>query len=466
MEGWTQPLLPAGSTVAATLAMGQLSPHEAAEAVAVPQLVAQSVAAAVFTALSAEQAVAQPSALATVAEQAPTLAALTWAPAVQASAFMTAGATALVALAVVDGQQPAPAYAAPAEIKPMRQEMIRAFFIDPIRHTHSANRSTKIGHVKRPLAAGAGGDLAFDPMNRKFYVVDVFTRTPFAGNPLAVVLDTDGLGDASMQQIASEFNFSETIFLFPPSDPRHTARVRIFTPSGEIPFAGHPNIGAAWLLGTLGYFHGQPVGARLQFEEKGGVVDLALLYDNATCSGARLTAPQSLQVGAPFPVESMAACLDLPPAAISLANHEPTVVSVGLPFILIELDSRATLSATRPSYLEFMKYAHRELWEGIHVYVRTPGVDGEPDTLHTRMFWPVDTIREDPATGSANAALAAYLAHLDPAPAGEYHLNIEQGDEIGRPSHMRTRVYKDRYRVGRVELEGACCLTMEGRIRE
>jgi trans-2,3-dihydro-3-hydroxyanthranilate isomerase len=153
-----------------------------------------------------------------------------------------------------------------------------------------------------------------------YVTVDVFTDQRFGGNPLAVVPDARGIDDALLQKIATEFNYSETTFVFPPDDPAHTARVRIFTPTDEIPFAGHPNVGTAFVLGRQGTAFGKPVGDRMVFEEKAGLVHLDLLRDGGEVIGAGFVAPQSVQIGDAVDVATLAG-LHLAAAGCGRVTH-------------------------------------------------------------------------------------------------------------------------------------------------
>src|SRR5918911_1168207 len=141
-----------------------------------------------------------------------------------------------------------------------------------------------------------------------YEVVDVFTTTRFGGNPLAVIPDARGLSDALMQRIAAEFGYSETTFVLPPADAQHTAHVRIFTPTTEVPFAGHPNVGTAFVLARRGAVFGQPVGERMRFEERAGVVGVTVLRADGAVTGAAITAPRALEVGQEVAVDLVAAC--------------------------------------------------------------------------------------------------------------------------------------------------------------
>ena len=190
------------------------------------------------------------------------------------------------------------------------------------------------------------------PARVTFETCDVFTTTPFGGNPLAVIFGAEGLSDADMQRVAAEFNYSEITFVLPPSDPENTARVRIFTPVAEYPFAGHPNVGTATVLAQRSpTCFGRPIGATLRFEEGAGVVPLDLLFDEEDSSrpvGATLTAPESWRIlQEDLPVPAVAACLGLSEEDICTTTHAPLVATAGLPFALVELASVDALQRSR-----------------------------------------------------------------------------------------------------------------------
>src|SRR5207302_4487734 len=183
-------------------------------------------------------------------------------------------------------------------------------------------------------------------MRLQFETVDVFTDHRFSGNPLAVVLNAEGLSTEQMQAIAAEFNLAETTFVRPPKDAAHTAEVRIFTPRSEMPFAGHPNVGTAFVLARAGTSYGRPVnGDSVLFEEKAGLVPIEILRDGATAVGARLASPQPLSVGAEIASELVASACGISLTDIENAHHRPCIASCGAPFILAELKSRAALLA-------------------------------------------------------------------------------------------------------------------------
>jgi trans-2,3-dihydro-3-hydroxyanthranilate isomerase len=170
-------------------------------------------------------------------------------------------------------------------------------------------------------------------MQVEFITVDVFTDRQFGGNPLAVVLNADKLTTAQMQSIAAEFNLSETTFVLPPKQSLHTAEVRIFTPRAEIPFAGHPNIGTAYALATLGSSYGTAGSDMFVFEERAGLVRLNLIRDGVSIVGARLTAPQPLLRGEEIAPEIVAAACSIGVDDIETANHRPCLASSGMTFL-------------------------------------------------------------------------------------------------------------------------------------
>jgi trans-2,3-dihydro-3-hydroxyanthranilate isomerase len=264
--------------------------------------------------------------------------------------------------------------------------------------------------------------------------VDVFTDRPFGGNPLAVILYARSLSDAQMQAIAREFNYSEQTFVLPPENPAHTARVRIFNPTAEMPFADHPNVGTAYVLARGGTVLGQPVGDALVFEKGAGPVRAEVLRDGGTVVGARIAAPLPLDLGPELPVAPLAACVGLPPDAFSGAVHPPRVASVGLTQGFAELPDLATLAAARPDASAFAA-ADAALPLGgaallLHIWTRTG-----PGAVRARMFGPTIGVPEDPATGSAAGALGALLA----ARGEGVDVVIEQGYRDGVPQPHRGR---------------------------
>ena len=298
-----------------------------------------------------------------------------------------------------------------------------------------------VEHFERVAPAPAGGRVL------PYATVDVFTDRRFGGNPLAVFPDARGLTDAEMQQIAAETNYSETVFVLPPADPAHTARVRIFNRVSEMPFAGHPNVGTAVVLAGLG----RDDDGWLRFEEPAGVVAVRVERDaGGAVTAAHVDAPQPLSLGRELPAAAVAACVGLAEDDLVLAAHPPRFASVGLPFCFVEVRPQA-LGRANPDLGAFRAVAEPlpDAAERlpIHLYAH---VDRATGRLATRMFSPLSGTVEDPATGSANAALAALLLHLQGGDQATF--DVVQGGELGRPSRLAASAWRTadgvRARVG------------------
>jgi trans-2,3-dihydro-3-hydroxyanthranilate isomerase len=296
-------------------------------------------------------------------------------------------------------------------------------------------------------------------MQIPFVTVDVFTDRKFGGNPLAVIPDGHALTGAQMQAIAGEFNLAETTFALPPQEPSHTAQVRIFTPRTELTFAGHPNIGTAFVLAMEANSAGRTLAEPLVFEEKAGLVRLSLLKDGASVIGARLAPPQSLSRGDDLDVEILAAACSLSASDIETASHSPCIASCGIPLAFVELKTRAALSSARPRAEVFTEHLPAERITGILLYVhdRRDGFD-----LQVRMFAPLYGVPEDPATGSGNVALAGLLASLRPEPDLNLALRIGQGIDMGRPSLLEAGAEKRGGKIIGMWIGGRCVPMMRG----
>jgi trans-2,3-dihydro-3-hydroxyanthranilate isomerase len=221
--------------------------------------------------------------------------------------------------------------------------------------------------------ARAERDVWESPMMRlQFETVDVFTADQFSGNPLAVVLNAEGLSTQQMQAIAAEFNLAETTFVLPPKNNAHTAEVRIFTPRAEMPFAGHPNVGTAYVLARAGTSYGRAIPQdRVIFEEKAGLVPITLLKDGPAISGARLASPQPLAVGYQVPVEAVASACGIAAEDIETRNHPPCIASCGVGFILAEVKNRAALASAMPHIDVFRRDIVNRGTTGILIYTRS-----------------------------------------------------------------------------------------------
>jgi trans-2,3-dihydro-3-hydroxyanthranilate isomerase len=299
-------------------------------------------------------------------------------------------------------------------------------------------------------------------MKRKYYVLDVFADRPLAGNPLAVVVDSQGLDTAAMQAIAGEFNLSETVFLAPPDNPRHSAKLRIFTPRSELPFAGHPTVGAAVLLGRLGAAENP---ARLEsilaLEEQVGPVR-AVVKVAGQGGHALFDVPrQSKEIGETREDEAVAAALGLLPSELCFENHVPTVFSAGVGFTFVPVRDLGVIAKAR---------ANPSVWDaafaadaaGAFLYCRETAAKGH--NFHARMFGPTFGIPEDPATGSAVAALAGVILAFDEPIAGSHRYVVEQGFEMGRPSLIGLEIDVEGAELAATRIGGDAVVVAEGTI--
>jgi len=278
-----------------------------------------------------------------------------------------------------------------------------------------------------------------------FVTLDVFTDTRFGGNPLAVFTDARGLTDDQMLSLAAEMNLSETTFVLPPADAANTARVRIFNRTAEMPFAGHPTIGAGWVLSQMGR------GTDLRLEVPAGIVGVTVSE-----SGATIAAPRPLSLGAELPVDVAAAWAGIAPGDILVSNHRPIEATVGVNFIFAEVTGEA-LTRAAPDLAAFRRAGDGDPDFGdrlsLHLYAR----DGQ--AIRARMFAPNSGTMEDPATGSANATLAALLLSLSGEASGAW--DIVQGVEMGRPSRLRATAHRAEDGV-RATVGGGCVPVLRG----
>ncbi len=280
----------------------------------------------------------------------------------------------------------------------------------------------------------------------QFVTVDVFTDSRFGGNPLAVFPDAQGMTDAEMQSLAAEFNLSETTFVLPPADKANTARVRIFNRKSEMPFAGHPNVGTAWVL--------RDRGARLRFEEIAGLVEVEIADDKPT-----IAAPQPLQLGAEMPADLLANCVGITTGDVIVKNHRPVLATVGNSFVIAEVTGEALTRAVPD--LGRIREAHK-------IY-DAPGPGRLPlylyahngDRVRTRMFSPMSGTVEDPATGSAATPLAALL--LSQKKDTEHKVTIVQGVEMGRPSLLLCTARRGADGI-RATVGGGCVPVLKGEV--
>lgn len=271
-------------------------------------------------------------------------------------------------------------------------------------------------------------------MTRSFHVLDVFTDRPFEGNPLAVVLDSQGLDDAAMLAITREFNLSETVFVMPPDDPVNSAKIRIFTPGGELPFAGHPTVGTAALLAELRAGSHLTGGVVIALEEKIGLVKVEVSRRPGGVPRAVFALPRlSENLGIEIDAELAAKALGLDPLDLGFGAHGISVWSAGVPYTMVPVRDIATIArahvADKNAWTAAFAKAGRE---GVFIYTRE--TVHPQHHVHARMFWPGAGITEDPATGSAVAAFSGLAATVELPEDGQHQLVIEQGFEMGRPS--------------------------------
>jgi trans-2,3-dihydro-3-hydroxyanthranilate isomerase len=300
--------------------------------------------------------------------------------------------------------------------------------------------------------------MSADSAPRRFVIVDVFTRTPFSGNPLAVVLDAEGLSAGEMQAVAREFNYSETTFVLPPVSRAATAHVRIFTPRIEVPFAGHPNIGTAVVLGRRNDAAGSRRVDQFVFEEAAGLVPVRLIREEGSVVAADLTAPGPLEVSPAVTARDAAACLALDVDDICSLTHPPQVASVGLPFLIVELTGREALRRAQGDLSAHARVLPPLGTDAVYAYC----LDRDPHQLQARTFAPLDGCIEDPATGSATAAAIALRALCHPLPGGASQWVVHQGVDLGRPSLILGSVVKERGAIRQVRVGGHAVTVMQG----
>jgi trans-2,3-dihydro-3-hydroxyanthranilate isomerase len=301
-----------------------------------------------------------------------------------------------------------------------------------------------------------------------FIQVDVFTDVPFGGNPLAVFYEAKGLSSEEMQQLAREMNLSETTFVLPPTAPQAHFRVRIFTPAAELPFAGHPVVGTHWALAHLGrvVLH-EPV-TRVYLELGAGVLPADLQVVDGQVKRVVMTQGQPVFQAVLQDVNLLAEGLGLEPAAITQTGLPVQVVSTGLPQMMVPIRSLADVQALDPGQFNVaaLNRACRAVGtECVLVFARQT-VSPEA-TVHVRMFAPLLGVAEDPATGSANGGLGAYLVRYGVVPVEGPTVSIvsEQGAEMGRPSTLHIEVDRDMEQITAVRVGGNVVAVAEGVVR-
>lgn len=312
----------------------------------------------------------------------------------------------------------------------------------------------------------------------RFVTVDVFTEQTFGGNPLAVFFAAQDLSDWQMQRIAAEMNYSETTFVLPPTDPANTANVRIFTPVNELPFAGHPNVGTAYVLAkypaavpvtgtvqTLANSQDGQTGTGMCFEEKAGLVHVQVNVE-AGVHRASIVAPQRFQQRQGHSLDAMAQALNLRTDQLHSANDETTIAGVGIEFPLVQVRDLQALQQCSANIEQFKRLSLDPQIRGedasladaflIYAFCRTG-----TSSVSARMFDPMHGIPEDPATGSAAGALAGLLATQDHVQ-GAARYEIYQGEEMGRPSRILVDVVRDKGQIQQTQIAGDCVEVIQG----
>lgn len=298
----------------------------------------------------------------------------------------------------------------------------------------------------------------------KFYQADVFTETVFGGNPVAVVPDAGSLTDGEMQNIAREMNLSETVFVLPPTVPSADVRLRFFTPTREIPFAGHPVLGACYVLAKIGAFPLREPISRVHQETTMGVFPLDLMVRDGHISHLMMGQPPPEFQGAVEPLRDVfevAKAIGVPKTKITGTGLPIEVVSTGFPVVIVPIRTLTAVAKAAPNIGLLNTVCERHKAQGIMLF--TTVTVQEESTVHTRMFASPIGVLEDPATGSASGALGAYLVKngvVDVGPTTE--IICEQGYEMDRPSRLVVHVYSDDDEIKSVQVGGHVVMVIEG----
>ena len=295
-----------------------------------------------------------------------------------------------------------------------------------------------------------------------YCLVDVFTNQPFGGNQLAVFPDARGLTPEIMQALAKELNLSESAFVLPARDAASDYRVRFFTPAVELPMAGHPTVGTAFVLANQGMIQLVEPETTITFEEGVGVVPVTLSVQEGQVHLIQMRQPLPTFGSVFTDREAIAQMLSLDPALLD-TTLPLEVVSCGVPFLFVPIKSLEAIRAIR---------FRLDIWEQVlsdfaapHVFVFTQEVIHPDSTVHSRMFAPAMGIAEDPATGAASGPLGCYLVRhglVQPARTGSSQMVSEQGFELGRPSLVQVKIELDGEHITDVSIGGQCCFMGKG----
>ena len=299
-------------------------------------------------------------------------------------------------------------------------------------------------------------------MRYRFVTADVFTDRVFGGNPLAVLPDAAGIGDDDMQKVAREFNLSETVFVLPAEDARNTRRLRIFTPARELPFAGHPTVGTALVLGWLGEIDLRGDATEIVFEEGAGPVPVTIRASGGRAESAELVAPRPPELRKGPGATELAALLSLDPSELRYDAGLPEACSCGLPFLIIEVRDAAALGRARLDRTVWQRLLADAWAKEVYLFTRDASAAGAD--FRARAFAPAAGIEEDPATGSAAAALGGWLGTREATDDGSRRYVIAQGIEMGRPSRLEVEVERRGGALAAVRVGGGAVTVAEGTI--
>ena len=291
-------------------------------------------------------------------------------------------------------------------------------------------------------------------MQLEFHTLDVFTDHRFGGNPLAVVLGADQLDERVMQEIAREFNLSETVFVLKADNPAHSARVRIFTPAKELPFAGHPTVGTAALLASLKFpAIKDEQDAIVVLEQTIGTVRVGVRLRPGQSAFAEFDAPRlPKEAGALPPIEKLSAGLGLIPSEIGFENHKPVCFAAGNAFAFVPIASLEALNKARVNNPHWTDTFEEQGLVGAYLYTRQ--CIHTASAFHARMFAPGAGVPEDPATGSAAVCFAGVVQLFDALPDGMHKRTIEQGYAMNRPSQIALTLTVEGAKLSGVRIGG------------
>lgn len=301
-------------------------------------------------------------------------------------------------------------------------------------------------------------------MKLSFHTLDVFTESRFGGNPLAVVLEADALTSETMQDIAREFGLSETVFVLKPENPAHSARIRIFTPTRELPFAGHPTIGTATLLAELRtpVMNGER-DALVVLEQGIGIVRVGARLRGSSPPFAEFDAPKlPAEAGALPPVDVLAMGLGLAPQEIGFENHKPLCFAAGNAFAFVPIATAEAIGRARVNRPHWEKAFEEQGIIGAYLYTRQ--CVHSASSFHARMFAPAAGVDEDPATGSAAVCFAGAVHQFDALPDGTHRRVVEQGYEMDRPSQIALTIIAQGGKLATVRIGGSAVRVSDGTI--